>query len=43
MFWKVQGIIFISIDMENRESAKLRITDPRETEGYLKPYTLRRY
>jgi hypothetical protein len=35
MFWKVQGIIFISIDVEKRESAKLRIMDPRETEGSL--------
>ena len=32
MFWKVQWIIFISTDVENRESAKLWITDPRETE-----------
>jgi hypothetical protein len=36
VFWKVQGIIFISIDVENRKCGKLRITDPRETEGSLK-------
>jgi len=35
VFWKFQEIIFISIDVENRGCLKLRITDPRETEGPL--------
>jgi len=35
MFWKAQGIIFIYIVVENRETAEMRITDQRETEGSL--------
>jgi len=33
IFWKAQGIIFIYIVVENRETAEIRITDLRETEG----------
>jgi hypothetical protein len=35
MFWKVQGIVFIFIYVQNCQSAKLRTANPRETEGSL--------